>query len=172
MRAITLLGGNERIGFRTFVSWLDENSRTNSLGVKTDSVGNVPLQLNEWKATAMLNYMNGPFRWNLQARYVGDGYQSDVWNVPNAQGVVTTWDVADNEIGSVTYLDTRLGYEIPLGDGTMEIYANVNNLLDRTPPRIMTQFASGTLRADTGLGTISSYDLQGRRYAVGVSLRF
>lgn len=171
-RRITLFGGGERLGIRAFVSWLDENSRTNSVGLKTDSAGNASLQLNEWKATAMLNYSNGPLRWNLSARYTGGGYQSSTWNVADDAGVVATWNVADNHIGSVTYFDTRLGYDIRVGSGMLELYANVNNLLDRDPPRVMQEFAVGTLYADSTYNTIFPYDVQGRRYSIGVNLKF
>lgn len=169
-RPITLFGGNERFGIRLFASWLDENSRTNSAGVKTDSVGSVTAQLLEWKATAMLNYSNGPFRWNMQARYLDGGLLSTAYNAPNATtGQVTTWNVADNTVGSVTYFDTRVAYEVPVGEGSMELYANVNNLFDRDPPLVLAEF--GGLFANGGQYS-SGYDVLGRRYSVGVSFRF
>ena len=168
-RAINLFGGSERFGVRLFASWLNENSRTNSTGVKTDLVGSIPLQLLEWKGSLMLNYMNGPFTWTAQARYLGDGLLSTTYNTPNATTGVVTYNVADNTIGSVVYFDSRLSYDVPVGVGTMQVFANVNNLLDRDPPLVMGEF--GGLYSN-GSQYNTAYDVLGRRFTVGVSLKF
>ena len=166
---VTIVGGDERLGLRLFSSYLADYKRTSSAGVVTDVRGDVGSQLLKWKATAMLNYGNGPFSWNLQARYLGKGLLSSAYNQPNATTGVVTYNVADNTIGSVTYFDTRLGYKIPAGDGTLELYANINNLLDRNPPLVLVPF--GGLFANGGQNSVT-YDSLGRRFAVGFNLKF
>ena len=51
----------------------------------------------------------------------------------------------------------------------MEVFANVNNLLDRDPPLVMGEvgglFASGNQYSTT-------YDGQGRRYTLGFEVKF
>jgi len=163
---VTIVGGDERLGLRMFTSYLDQNSRTNSAGVKTDLVGDINSQLLKWKATAMLTYGNGPLSWNLQARYLGKGLLSTTYNIPTA---TVPWNVSNNTIGSVTYFDTRLGYKIPMGDGSLELYGNINNLLDRNPPQVLAVF--GGLYANGGQYS-SVYDGLGRRFAVGFNLKF
>ena len=79
------------------------------------------------------------------------------------------WDVADNTVGSALYVDARVGYTMDAADGTLELYANVTNLLDRTPPVIhsYSAFASNAIEGNPAL-----FDQLGRRYTVGVRMRF
>ena len=94
---------------------LDENSTTNSTGVKTDRAGQVGtgqatlFALPEWKATASLNYSRGPFRSFVQLRYIGDG----IYDTQNGIGP-NNWIVADNEIGSIVVRgrEALLGHEL------------------------------------------------------------
>ena len=165
VRNITLFGGGERLSTRVFASYLDENSTTGSTGVKTDRAGDIgAFALPEWKFTAQASYSRGPFRAFLQARYLGDG----LYDATNGIGT-NNWLVADNTIGSVTYFDTRLSYDLPVGDGKVELYGNVTNLFDRDPPVIPT-FATGV--ANPGQYNINMHDVLGRRFAVGVNMKF
>jgi iron complex outermembrane recepter protein len=171
---ITVFGGDERLTARLFVSWLDENSRTNSFGVKTDLLGSVPANLLEWKGTFMVAYGNGPFNWSAQARYLGSGILNTAYNQPSLAAATlgqTVWNVADNTIGSVVYFDTRISYDIPVGDTTVQIYANVNNLTDRDPPVVMSDFGTGLFGAPAAAYN-TMYDVLGRRFTLGVSMKF
>jgi outer membrane receptor protein involved in Fe transport len=62
------------------------------------------------------------------------------------------------------YWDTRLAYRIPLSGGDLELFGNVQNLFDRDPPLVLQQ--------GIGLQTAGGYDQIGRRYVVGVNLKF
>jgi outer membrane receptor protein involved in Fe transport len=161
-RPITLFGGSERISARMFGSYLIEQSTTNFFGVKIDNTGSLPAQLFTKKANLSLSYMNGPFSWSVNGRYNNGGFTSSTWNVPPASGAIT-W-VADNHTGGSVYWDTRLGYRIPMGEGELELFGNVQNLFDRDPPLVLLQ----------GIGAQSAggYDQIGRRYTVGVNLKF
>lgn len=171
-RPVTLLGGGERIGMRIFASYLDENSTTSAAGIKTDRAGQIGnvisvqnyTALPQWKATANVSYTRGPFRAFVQARYIGDGK----YDTLNAVGD-NPWLVADNTIGSVTYFDTRVSYQIPAGPGSLEVYGNVTNLFDRDPPVIpaFDTFLAAPLQFNSTL-----HDVLGRRFVVGFNLRF
>lgn len=165
-RNITLLGGNELLGLRVMGTYLLENSTTSTAGVKTDLTDSVLDQYFRTRVNASLMYSNGPFRWNLQARYNAGGDLSARYNqlraLSNGDSAII-WDVADNSIGSSVYWDTRLGYEIPMGSGSLELYGNVNNLLDRDPPLAL---------VEGGGQTAGGYDLIGRFFTVGLNLRF
>jgi iron complex outermembrane receptor protein len=165
-RRVTIVGGNERLAVRLFGTYLIENSTTSSQGVKTDATGDVLLQNFEKRANLSLNYTNGPFSWNMQGRYNGGGKLSSTYNLYNATPGMerVVYNVADNSIGSTVYWDTRLGYDIPVARGSLEVYANVNNLFDRDPPMV--------LGLNTSFQVAGGYDVIGRTYAVGVNLRF
>ncbi len=167
---VHILGGGERIGARLFASYLRENSTTSSNGVKTDRGGETgnyttttSIGLPRWKLTANLNYARGPFGAFLQARYIGSGVLSAT------NGVNGIWDVSDNHVASVIYLDTRLSYLMDVGAGSMEIYGNINNLTDRAPPVApsYSQFGAAPAQVNPTL-----FDLLGRRFAVGVKINF
>jgi outer membrane receptor protein involved in Fe transport len=163
-RPVNLLGGNERLSVRLFGTYLIENSTTSSQGVKTDATGDVVLQNFGKRANLALNYSNGPFNWNLQGRYNGGGKLSSTYNLFNEALGRVVYNVADNSIGSSVYWDTRLGYDIPVAGGDLELFANVNNLFDRSPPMV--------LGLNSSLQTGGGFDLLGRSYAVGINLRF
>jgi outer membrane receptor protein involved in Fe transport len=174
-RSVRILGGNETLAFRVMGTRLLENSTTSTAGVKTDLTGSVIDQLMKTRINATMNYGNGPLSWFLQARYIGGGELNARYNqerpLGTVSGGVTTLtgsgvihDVADNDIGSLVYWDTRLGYEIAVGEGSLEIFANVNNLLDKAPPRVLGE----AIALQTGGG----YDVIGRFFTAGFSLRF
>lgn len=72
-------------------------------------------------------------------------------------------------MASITYLDARLGYRFDVGSGSMEVYANGNNLTDRAPPiaPYYSAFGAGPSQVNTSL-----FDVLGRRFAVGFKLDF
>lgn len=164
-----LLGRGGRLSARLFASYLDENSTTSSAGIKTDRAGQVGgapfnFSLPRRKATANLSYDRGPFTGFLQLRYIGPG----VYDTQNGIGT-NNWIVADNSIGSIAYLDTRLAWKLEVSDSTVELYASGTNLMDRDPPIIPLYSAAVAAPAQFNAGL---YDVLGRRYAFGVNVRF
>jgi iron complex outermembrane receptor protein len=161
---IHVFGGSERLSLRILGSYTIENSVTSAVGVKTERASDLSLQNMKKKVNATLAYSNGPFKWNLQARYLGGGNLNATFNTYRPAINAVIYDVQDNEVGASVWWDTRLGYEIPLNDGALELYANVNNLLDRDPPRVLAE----TPAIQVGGG----YDQLGRRYVLGFNLKF
>jgi outer membrane receptor protein involved in Fe transport len=171
-RPIQIFGGNERLGLRLFSTVLLENSITSSNGTTTDYIGNVTggspatQQLFKRKANLSVDYTNGPFNWNVQARYIGKGKLSSLYNLFSTSLDRINYQVADNTVASVIYFDTRLGYSFDLGDngGQMELFANVNNLLDRDAPTV--------LGLNNALQTGGGYSYLGRTFVLGMSLKY
>jgi outer membrane receptor protein involved in Fe transport len=168
-RAIELFGGGERVSARLFASYLEENSTTSSTGIKTDRAGQVggnPIAyaLPQWKMTANVGYSRGPLRSFVQLRYIGTG----VYDTQNGIGT-NNWIVADNSIGSIAYVDARVSWDMKVGDGAVELYASGTNLFDRDPPLypVYSAAVAAPNQVNTGL-----YDVLGRRFAVGVNVRF
>ncbi len=163
-RGVRLFGGSERLTARLFGTYLMESSTTNYAGVKTDNTGAIAPQNNEKRMNLSLGYMRGGFSWNVSGRY-DDGGINSVFNNIETNGVVATWNVADNTTGASVYWDTRLGYRFTTGGGVeAEVFGNVQNLFDRDPPLVSTLQGIGQ--------TAGNYDLVGRRYVMGVNLRF
>jgi outer membrane receptor protein involved in Fe transport len=128
------------------------------------------------RINATMNYNNGPFNWFVQARYLGGGKLNARYNVERPLGTVSggvttvtgsavIYDVADNTIGSSVYWDTRIGYTLPTGDGSLEIFANVNNLFNKEPPIVRGELAPF-------VQTVGAYDTIGRYFTLGLNLKF
>lgn len=76
--------------------------------------------------------------------------------------------IDNNTIESVTYVDLNLRYDLAAGEGTLELYGNVQNLLDEDPP-ISANFGYFFANASQ---TNTFYDLIGRRYTLGARFSF
>jgi hypothetical protein len=170
-RAISLLrDGGESLGLRVFWSHLIENSTTtdrSNAATYFDIAGQTGVGvLPEDSATATLSYDVGSLNLFLTARHISSGIFNKRYNLPTA----TRPDVEDNTIGSVTYLNLQGGYSWDLSGGRLEVYANVQNLLDKDPPITPGVF-------DAALGQTGNqvnqglFDLLGRRYTLGVRFR-
>lgn len=162
-RKVNLLGGAERLTARLFGSYLMEASTTNFFGVKTDNTGSVPFQYYTKKVNLMLGYNRDNFSWNLNGRYNNGGKIVKTWNQPDSNGVIN-WNAADNDVGGSVYWDTRVTYRMQMGKNDVEIFGNIQNLFDRDPPVVLQQ--------GTGNQLSGGYDTIGRRYVMGVSLKF
>jgi outer membrane receptor protein involved in Fe transport len=170
-RPVTLFrDGGESLAARVFWSHLIENSSMTDRTQATtyfDSAGQTGLGvLPEDAITGTLTYAAGAFNLTASARYIGKGIYNKRYNLPTA----TRPDVADNTIGSVTYVNLSGGYTWEVSGGKLELYADVQNLLDRDPPIVPAQF-------DASLGQTGNqvnaglFDLLGRRFTLGVRYR-
>lgn len=121
---------------------------TETLGVTTiNQAGQLGQPRFRW--TAQMAYSEGPWSGFLQARNSGKGYY-DKRTAPT--------DLPQLEIGAQTLIDVNLGFEIPMANGSTQMYVNVTNLFNDLPP------------AFSGGG--NSYDPIGRFYRVGVKVEF
>lgn len=167
---IDLFGGGEQLGLRLLGSWLDENSTTGATGVKTDRAGETgAASLPEWKYTTSLNYSRGPLNLFVQGRWLDEGLLSATNNLVSATTGQRVWDVADNTVDSVFYLDTRVAWTMATGNGSVELYANINNLLDEDPPVTATFAGFGANPAQVNAAL---FDQLGRRYTLGMRFDF
>jgi hypothetical protein len=160
---IDLLGGAERLSARLIGTYLIEASTTNFFGMKIDNTGSLPAQYFTKKLNLNLAYTRDAFSWSVNGNYNNGGTTNLNWNQPDANGV-TNWVAADNHTGASVYWDTRLSYRVPLGAGAVEFFGNVRNLFDRDPPLVLTQ--------GIGTQTAGGYDQLGRRYVIGMNMRF
>jgi outer membrane receptor protein involved in Fe transport len=80
------------------------------------------------------------------------------------------WDIADNETDAETVLDLRFDYRFDTGNGSMNLFFNINDLLDTKPEDFFTGVYSSNVAAGTGLNVTG--ENRGRRYTLGVRMAF
>jgi outer membrane receptor protein involved in Fe transport len=163
-------GEGESINFRVFYSYLEENSLDSDDDPATatliERAGDVGLAFPRHKVTANISYSSGPLTVFLQERMIGSGKHSNQFNGVNAvEGI----HINDNKVKAAYYTDLNVSWAMDQANGgSVELFANVNNLLDKDPPirGAFFNFFGSTQQVD------ALHDLLGRRYAAGVRLRF
>ncbi len=156
--------GNGRLGLGAVASYLLHKRIAPSGGVPLDVAGEVGGRnaggMPDFKATLSANYDTDRWGAFVQARYINGG----VYDVTFGPEQLSK---KDNDIGAVVYLDMSVKYKI---DGLLgsksEIYAGVDNLLDRKPPVTPVDFISNSAT------NASIYDVIGRKFYVGVRANF
>ena len=166
-RFVNWFGGGESIALRFLGSYLSERSSTDSAGTKTEFQGS--LGYPEWTALLSGNYIRGGFGLSMQARYEDSMLLSRNWNF---NGASTRWDVFDNTIESSIYVDARANYRFDMDESSLNLFLNVNNLLNRWPEQYLGAPYSGVFFNNTGLGVVPGQDRLGRRFVVGLTFEF
>lgn len=167
---INVFGGeHENLSGRVFWSHMIENSTTTERGNKAtyfDAAGQTGVSnLPRNAVTAIETYDLGGFSLSLSERFISAGILNKRYNQPGLRP-----DVLDNTVPSVVYVNlaARYGWDIPFG--RLELFADVQNLLDRDPPIVPSVF-------DASLGQTGNqynaglFDLLGRRFTVGVRIK-
>jgi outer membrane receptor protein involved in Fe transport len=166
---IKLLGGEESLSGRVFWSHLIENSTTTDRTKKATyfnlagqtGAGNLPKDA----VTAIQTYVVDRLNVSLSERFISSGVLNKRYNQPGVRP-----DVLDNTVPSVIYVNLSASYSWDLGGGRLELFGNVQNLLDRDPPIVPAVF-------DASLGQTGSqynaglFDLLGRRFTIGVRFK-
>jgi outer membrane receptor protein involved in Fe transport len=74
---------------------------------------------------------------------------------------------AENDIGSIAYVDLSARYSLPnLGFGEVQIFGGIDNVMDKDPLVIPLNFISNS--ATNG----AHYDVIGRKFYVGARMKF
>jgi iron complex outermembrane recepter protein len=121
----------------------------------------------DWSGNFTISYASGGFVGTLQARYVSRG-MLDLQNPktgPDEPGYNPnlTYSVSDNTIPSYFAFNATVSYDFKLWSAERtEVFATVNNILDRDPP-----FA-GMGGPNTGGTNAVFYDTLGRTFRVGI----
>lgn len=174
---------SEDFAVRFLTSYLGENSIQSQGGIVDDRAGQIGgFGFPEWKVTTNLTYNIENYSMFLQGRWIGDGLldrtrQESSVRIPGpvpAGSVLAACGtnictIDDNSLPSTFYMDARFTGRFGENDN-LEVYANIQNLLDREP--VITPGTS-VGRTGTGLGVNASlYDILGRRYTIGVNYEF
>jgi outer membrane receptor protein involved in Fe transport len=182
---------SEDFSIRFLTSYLAENSVQQPGGIVDDRAGQIGgVGFPDWKVTTNVTYNIDNWSLFVQGRWIGDGIldrtrlESNV-AIPGAipagsplvacnrtvAGVAQPYicTIDDNSVPSIFYMDARVTGRFGENEN-LEVFANVQNLLDRSP--IVTP---GTSVGRTGVGSgiqTGLYDILGRRYTIGVNYEF
>jgi iron complex outermembrane receptor protein len=176
-------GAAESLTVRMLYSNLAENSIQNKGAIRDDRAGQIgAFGFAKNKLNLSFNYKYDTFMAFLSARWMDGGLldrtvlESQV-PVPLSlrpagslllSSGTNIYTIENNHIPSITYVDLKVSKTFGK-DNKLEVFGNVNNLLNRDPLATPTTIG----RAGTG-GAINTslYDVYGRRYTVGVNYVF
>jgi outer membrane receptor protein involved in Fe transport len=128
---------------------------TDIIGAIGGACGNYPRLTGRVSA----NYAIGRFDVGVTERYIDHGLKN-----PN---YVVGVDITSNNVPSIAYTDLNLNYQIgKTFGGESSAFLNVTNTFDRDPPNTATSARSWVVPTEFGL-----YDVQGRRYTLGVRFK-
>ena len=155
------LDGGGTLSARVLATWLNENSTTQRGALKRDVAGETgDGSLPEFKSTTYLRYAKGPFSLFAQERFIGSGSL----DFDDVEGVT----IDDNSVDSRYYTDMGLTFGPERSGVNWELFFNVQNLFDRDPPPA----ASFAQFSGTRITNDRLFDFYGRRYVIGVDLKF
>lgn len=150
--ATDLFGG--RLSWRNLLTYVDKFEQSNG-AVVTDLVNQYNgAGVARWTGNTTISYNRGRVGGSLVGRFVGAGKFDNAF----VEGV----DINDNTVSSRFYLNLNLNYDLT-GDGSVQVYGVVNNLLD-TDPSIAPQTTTAT--------NVAYFDQVGRAFRVGAKFRF
>lgn len=119
----------------------------------------------KWVGDAFIDYNRGPAHVGLQARFVGPG----VFGAILHQGTGAN-SINRNSVPAFVYLNPSAAYRFKISsDRSVELFAAVNNLLDKDPPMIPSGAAGGINESSTN-GQF--YDVVGRFFRFGARFAF
>ena len=149
------------ISLRSLISYVNDHYDIGADGVTIDNMlgeyaGSGPRRI---KALNSIGYKNDDWRISLRHRYDHSG----VMDADFEEGV----DIIGNHVPSVSYFDLTATTNIKVNNVDLEIFAAVENLFDKEPPRV-----SGFRNSATELGVSNNHDLIGQYFRVGVRAEF
>ncbi len=155
--------GNGNASFRLIGTRLLEQSTTtpNLTGFSySDRTGDMSIGYAKWLVNGTAAYDVGPFGANVVARYISGGKYNSTY---------VAGDIAPEfaDVASMVTFDFGARYRLESFGGSPELYLNVANVFDKSPPLVP---ASASL---IGFQTTSTlYDTMGRYYTAGIRLQF
>jgi outer membrane receptor protein involved in Fe transport len=151
--------------FRLLATRTYENA-TNLFGVVTDRAGETGAATGApiWLANLYTGYTGGPFSLTLSTRYIGKGRLNALYIDPSNEGYnpANPNTINDNSVGGAVYFNLNGSVNLS-SKGDTQLFASVNNLLNRAPPMApQLQYPSNPVY----------FDLIGTSFRVGVRTKF
>jgi iron complex outermembrane recepter protein len=135
-------------------------------GVTGNNVSGGGAGLPKWQINALLTYATGPLSLTVEGRFIDDGLFDSTLIGPEQDGynVNLPNSVNTNHVASAVYVNLGARYKLPNAGGrNVELFAGVQNLLDRDPP---------VAPSNQGATNMILFDPLGRAYRAGVRVDF
>ena len=131
---------------------------------QTGATSNGPTGLPEWTLNANVAYSNGPFRLNLEGRYIPEGIYEATYVGPQDRGYdpQLSNSINDNRVDARFYANLGAQYRFEVGGSELELYGVINNLFDQDPPLAPNGIATNAVMFDT----------IGRTYRMGLRFKY
>ena len=151
---------------RALAGYVDEYTQISPLATTLNQAGNATANatsgvtaLPRVRGTLSFNYSRGAVATFLQSRYIG----RMTWDKTRVLGVTTDF----NAVSDATYLDGQIGYRTKFYGRDLEVYLNVQNVLNKGLVYDPRSNGATPLPTDVGL-----YDQVGRMFRMGLRTRF
>jgi iron complex outermembrane recepter protein len=114
-------------------------NESNLFGVLIDRAGEtggpgVP----EWLTSMFLTYSTDRYSATWSGRYISSGIFNALWTGPDSRAYDPSLPltVNDNRVNSAFYMTLAGSYNFNVGDSSLQLFAQVNNLANRKPPSV------------------------------------
>ncbi|MDY6944675.1 MAG: TonB-dependent receptor [Pseudomonadota bacterium] len=160
----SLAAGSGELSFGLISSYLIHKEIAPSGSAPVDTAGELGAGSGygtpDLKATLSIGYDIGDWGSFAQVRYIGSGVYNAAYGPEDLSS-------AENDIGSTAYLDLSTRYDLTsLGFGEVQVFAGIDNVMDKDPQIVPLDFISNTATNGT------HYDVIGRRFYVGARMKF
>jgi outer membrane receptor protein involved in Fe transport len=122
--------------------------------------------LPHWQINGLVTYASGPLSLSLEGRFIDDGKFDATLIGPEQNGYSVNLpnSINTNHVASAVYVNLGARYKLPSeGERNMELFAGVQNLLDRDPP---------VAPSNQGATNMILFDPLGRSYRAGFRMLF
>ncbi len=163
------------VALRVLATHFIKMSRDDGVNTPTDRAGEATRDgPPNWKYMASATYTNDPWSVTLTGRGISAGVLKNT-HIECTSGCPTSTSLAKtinkNSVAGAFWIDASFNYEFlggDDGDTTMEMFFNVQNLLDKDPPVVTSENSSGTVSFSTYPANPRFYDTLGRMFRLGV----
>jgi iron complex outermembrane recepter protein len=164
LEALHMPGTLDMSLFATRLLHSKTTDRPGPAGVTIENAG-VQAALPEWVGSVFVNYRLEPLTVGMQMKMFSSIRYSALFFGPDdaRYNPALSNSINKNKFGGGAYFNLNGSYDFALGDRKVQLFANVNNLMDREPP----MFAIAAIN----LGG-NPYDYVGRTYKLGVRMDF
>ncbi|HEV7717298.1 MAG TPA: TonB-dependent receptor [Steroidobacteraceae bacterium] len=135
-------------------------------GVTGNNVSGGGAGLPKWQVNTLVTYATGPFSFTVEGRFIDDGLFDATLIGPEQGGynVNLPNSINTNHVASSVLVNLGARYRLPsTGSESVELFAGVQNLLDRDPP---------VAPSNQGSTNMILFDPLGRLYRLGVRVDF
>jgi outer membrane receptor protein involved in Fe transport len=134
-------------------------------GVTGNNVSGGGAGLPKWQINGLVTYATGPLSLSLEGRFIDDGLFDATLIGPEQEGynVNLPNSANTNHVASAVYVNLGARYKLPSAtERDIELFAGVQNLLDRDPP---------VAPSNQGATNMILFDPLGRAYRAGVRVQ-